>query len=336
MSPTAHTRPAEYPLINLVAPPWGLRDGHADATYYPVPWLLSSAGYGVLVDNSETSYFRLGSDQAGAWSVEVTPTPEGGETGAPAVGAIQQLALRFFAGPKPADALRRFTEATGRQPKPASPWVLGPWYQADDDDATEVAALRAADAPFSALQTYTHYLPCGAQVGQADAEAQRVATAHDAGLAITTYFNPMICSSYQPAYQRAAEAGALTRDAAGNPYLYRYGADVDQAFLVGQFDFTTEAGPRAVPRTPRRSRRHRLRRLDGGLRRVHAARLGLGRRDSGDQRAQPISVRLPLRRQPRDRRKPAPRRAVPAVRLDRCGAVRPGRLGRGPHHRVRL
>ena len=42
----------------------------------------------------------------------------------------------------------------------------------------------------------------------------------------------MICTSYQPAYQRAADAGALTADAAGNPYLYRYGADVDQAFLV--------------------------------------------------------------------------------------------------------
>ena len=40
-----------------------------DATYYPVPWLLSSRGYGVLVDNPETSYFRL--DQAGSWSVEV-------------------------------------------------------------------------------------------------------------------------------------------------------------------------------------------------------------------------------------------------------------------------
>jgi alpha-glucosidase (family GH31 glycosyl hydrolase) len=232
----------EYPLINLFTPPWGLRDGHQDATYYPVPWLLSSAGYGVLVENSETSYFRLGSDQPGAWSVEVTPIPEGGETGAPAVGSIDHVQLDFFAGPKPADALRRFTAMTGRQPKPASPWLLGPWYQADDDAASEIAALHQADAPFSALQTYTHYLPCGAQVGQEQAERERVAQAHDAGLAITTYFNPMICTSYQPAYQRAAEAGALTADASGSPYLYHYGADVDQAFLVAQFDFSTDAG----------------------------------------------------------------------------------------------
>jgi alpha-glucosidase (family GH31 glycosyl hydrolase) len=237
-------QPEEYPVINLFTPPWGLRDGHADATYYPVPWLLSSRGYGVLIDNPQTSYFRLGSDQPDSWNLEVTPVPEGGETGAPLVGAINQLALRFFAGPKPADALKRFTAATGRQPKPASPWLLGPWYQADDDAGAEIAALRQADAPFSALQTYTHYLPCGAQVGQEQAEAERVASAHQAGVAITTYFNPMICTNYQPAYQRAADAGALTKDAGGNPYLYRYGADVDQNFMVGQFDFFTDAGRR--------------------------------------------------------------------------------------------
>ena len=52
----------------------------------------------------------------------------------------------------------------------------------------------------------------------------------------------MICSNYQPAYEQAVAAGALTRDGSGNPYLYRYGADVDQAFLVGQFDFFTAAG----------------------------------------------------------------------------------------------
>ncbi len=231
----------EYPLINLVAPPWGLRDGHTDATYYPVPWLLSSAGYGVLVDNPQTSYFHLGSEVDDAWSVEVVSAPEG-ESGAPIVSAVDRLSLRFFAGPRPADALRRFTAATGRQPPPASPWLLGPWYQADDDAGAELERLHAADAPVSALQTYTHYLPCGDQVPQGDAERGRVAAAHGAGVAITTYFNPMICSSYQPAFDRAADSGALTRDSSGNPYLYRYGADVDQAFLVGQFDFLRAAG----------------------------------------------------------------------------------------------
>ena len=233
-------QPEEYAGIGAFAPPWGLRDGRADATYYPVPWLLSTAGYGVLIDNPETSYFRLRADAADAWSAEVVSAPAG-ETGSAGAPPADHLVLRFFAGPRPLGALARMTRATGRQPAPAAPWVLGPWFQADDDEASEVAALRAADAPFSVLQTYLHYLPCGDQVGAGDQRA-RTDRAHEAGLAITTYFNPMICNDYQPAYGEAAAAGALTRDRLGQPYVYRYGADVDQAFFVSQFDFFTDAG----------------------------------------------------------------------------------------------
>ena len=232
-------QPEEYTLINLVAPTWGLREGHPESTYYPIPWLLSTAGYGVLADDPQTSYFRLADGES--WSVEVAAAPEN-ELGAPPATITRPVRFRFFAGPTPAGALRRFTEATGRQPKPAAPWVLGPWYQADDSESAELALLREADAPLSVLQTYTHYLPCGDQVGNDAAEAERIAGAHNAGVAITTYFNPMICTSYQPAYDRAAAAGALTRRRRGEPYVYRYGADVDQAFFVSQFDFFTEAG----------------------------------------------------------------------------------------------
>ena len=228
----------EYPLINFFTPRWGLRDDRPEATYYPVPWLLSTAGYGVLVDNPETSYFRLRSERPDAWSVEVVPAPAG-ETGAAGAPPVDRLALRFFAGPDPAAALRRFTRDTGRQPESA-PWALGTWFQADDDESAEVAQLREHDAPLSVLQTYVHYLPCGDQAGTPQRE--RTAAAHGAGLAITTYFNPMICGDYQPAYDAAAAAGALTADAAGEPYAYRYGTDIDQNFFVSQFDFFTEAG----------------------------------------------------------------------------------------------
>ena len=59
----------EYPVINAFTPTWGIREGHPESTYYPVPWLLSTAGYGVLVDDPQTSYFRLRADDPGAWSV---------------------------------------------------------------------------------------------------------------------------------------------------------------------------------------------------------------------------------------------------------------------------
>ena len=78
-------------IAGAIVPAWARRD-RDDDTYYPVPWLLSSRGYGVLVDNHETSRFDLGAAAAGALAAEA-----------------RALDLRVFAGPRPADALRRFT-----------------------------------------------------------------------------------------------------------------------------------------------------------------------------------------------------------------------------------
>ena len=229
---------AERPLISLFVPPWGFQQ-RDDATYFPVPWLLSTAGYGVLVDNTETSYHRLGTDSGDAWSVEVTAAPpdQPQAAGAPAPG---ELSLRVFAGPEPADALRRFTAATGRQPPAAAPWYFGPWFQPSGDERAQVATLRAADAPVSVSQTYTHYLPCGDQVGRRDELREQTAWFHSQGLATTTYFNPMICTGYAGAYGEAAARGALTEDAAGDPYVYHYSTAT--GFLVSQFDFSAPSG----------------------------------------------------------------------------------------------
>lgn len=211
-----------------------------DSTYFPMPWLLSTRGYGFLVDNSEVSYHRLGSDVPDRWSVEVAGLPDG--LGAHA--APDSLRFRVFAGPTPADVLQRFTAAMGRQPQPAAPWVLGPWFQATgalEVRQAQVQKLRAADAPLSVVQTYTHYLPCGSHIGREVPERMLTAAMHDLGAAITTYFNPMICTSH-PRFPDAAGRRALTRTATGAPYIYNYIAS--QVFQVGQVDFSTRTGVR--------------------------------------------------------------------------------------------
>jgi alpha-glucosidase (family GH31 glycosyl hydrolase) len=237
-------QPEERPFVAAFVPPPGFR-ARDDATYYPVPWLLSSRGHGVLVDNPETSYFRLATDRPDAWSLEVVGAPEvvDAPEGLPSQPAPERLRFRVFAGPTPAGALRRFTEITGRQPAPAAPWVFGPWFQPGgslDDTLAQIEKLRAADAPVSVAQTYRHYLPCGDHVGRREAERERTAALHAAGVAVTTYFNPMICESYEPAFSAAADAGALTRNAAGEPYIYDYTGST--IFRVGQFDFSAPEG----------------------------------------------------------------------------------------------
>jgi sulfoquinovosidase len=212
----------ERAFVPAFVPPWGFHP-RDDATYFPMPWLLSTDGYGVLVDSPQTSVYRLLSDSPGAWSVEVEAA---------------RLRMRVFGGPFPAGVLRRLTARIGRQPRPA-PYVFGPWYQPRDDEEAILAQLQRADVPMSVAQTYTHYLPCEDQRGREQAERERVARFHREGLAVTTYFNPMICTDHTR-YAEAAASGALVRDPLGQPYVYRYSTLED--FVVSQFDFTAPAG----------------------------------------------------------------------------------------------
>ncbi len=210
----------EDPFIRGFVPLPGQND-RADATYFPIPWLLSSRGAGLLVTDDGRSVFRLGSP----WRVEVDG---------------EHLGFDVFAGPTPAAALRRFTARVGRQPPAAAPFYFGPWWQPRGDEAANLKLLKEHKAAGSLVQTYTHYLPCGDQVTAR--ERARTERFHAAGLAVTTYFNPMVCTSHSARYDPARDAGALTKDALGNPYVYRYTGS--SAFFVSQYDFTSEAGRR--------------------------------------------------------------------------------------------
>ena len=215
---------AEWGVMGDLLPEWGTRF-RPDATYFPIPWLLSSRGYGVLIDNDEISYHRLAYEAPDAWSVEVETL---------------EMQFRVFGGPTPVKALSRYTEAVGTQPDDYAPWFFGPWVQTDyDERATEA---RDADVPMSLNAQYLHYLPCGAQQGNEEEQPIRTAANHDMGVAIHTYFNPMICVSYEPAFSQSEEQGALVQDGDGETYIYEYCSNLNRCFEVGQFDFTAENG----------------------------------------------------------------------------------------------
>ena len=218
-----------------VTPPWALQASD-DATYYPVPWLLSTRGYGVLVDQDDRSAFDLRAAARGTWAVTVDAAT---------------LRLRVFAGPRPADALRRFTAATGRQPAPPADWVFGPWFQTGQNDATPPALerewtrrLRDGDAPVSVAETHLHYLPCGAQRGREAAERARVRRLHATGLAVLTYLNPLVCQPYGELFDRALATGAFQARPGGGAYLYPgfVGGSIVGSRTLGQLDFGSRAG----------------------------------------------------------------------------------------------
>ena len=270
-----------------------------------------------------------------AWSVEV---------------AAPALALRVFAGPTPAAALRPLHRArSGASRRRPAPWAFGPWLQTGQpnapplaDQVADLAKLRAADAPVSAAETQLRYLPCGLDRGLEAYEAERVAFYHREGLAVLTYVNPMLCQSYEPLFSQAVAAGALQRTADGRVATVRL---VRRRHGPGGLHDPARRPVRLLPprrrrrlrRRPAPDRRDRPRRLDGGLRRVHAAR-GRGRRADRHRRPQPLPDVLPLRgarHRPRAAAGP-PGRALPALGLDRRGALRRRRLGRRPDDDVRL
>ena len=218
--------PGEYGIPAATVPPWGFEE-RADATYFPMPWLVSTRGFGLLVNNYEHSLFRLVTEDPGEWSVEVE-APE--------------LDLTFIPGPEPADVVRRLTERTGRQPKPVAPWQLGPWFQTghgnqQPEELSYLQALRDADAPVSAMETHMRYLPCGVDQGNEESERARAAAIHAAGLAAIGYLREAVCSSYIGVFDPAVAAGALLRHPDGSPYLFRsfVGTGISD---VGMFDFS--------------------------------------------------------------------------------------------------
>jgi alpha-glucosidase (family GH31 glycosyl hydrolase) len=190
----------EYSLVEAITPRWAIRR-RRDATYFPVPWLLSSRGYGVLTESHEWSCHDLTADDQ--WSVIVL---------------TKRLSLRIFAAASPADALAMFTAATGRQPRPAAEWFFGPWIQTGQADLVPIAeerailnALREATAPVVAVETHMRRLPGGAHAGRRDAERDRTVEFHSRGLASVTYLSPMVSRTYSEVFDAAARKQLFER-----------------------------------------------------------------------------------------------------------------------------
>jgi alpha-glucosidase (family GH31 glycosyl hydrolase) len=190
-------------------------------TNFPIPWLVSTRGLGFLIDQTERSTFNLLDERGDAWHAQAE---------------AQRFAFTVFAGPRPADVVRRYSDYAGRQPNPRR-WFFGPWVQFKDPWPER---FRALDVPATVAQTYTHYLPCGVHRGNEARERKNTARHHGLGYKITTYFNPHICTTYQPVYDDAARRGLLVKNPQGEPYLLTNPFTADQ--IVSEVDFTHPGG----------------------------------------------------------------------------------------------
>ncbi|HSW11322.1 MAG TPA: TIM-barrel domain-containing protein [Solimonas sp.] len=197
-------------------------------TNFPIPWFLSSKGYGFMLDSYAYSAFRL--HRSEQWNVET-----------------RENRIRFlvFGGPTPAQALSRFVAHNGRQPAPAE-WFFGPWYQplgTTEFRRELITNWREWDVPVTVSQTYAHYLPCAAQSGRRDALREENDYYHRHGYRVTTYVNSFVCRGHPGGADVQGDSeGYFIKTAAGGSYPLPYIAYPDAISYV--VDFTN---PAAIP-----------------------------------------------------------------------------------------
>lgn len=149
-------------------------------THFPVPFYISSAGYGLWLDTSYRSEFSFGADGGGTVGV-----------------SAEEPRLRYtvFVNDDPKRTIEDFTYRTGRARLPA-PWVFGPRKRvgpnSEAQGMSEIAALREYGIPMTTVDDSIHFLPHGSHLGREEELAEWTRKAHGLGYKVMGYFNPYV------------------------------------------------------------------------------------------------------------------------------------------------
>ena len=88
-------------------------------TYMPIPFMLSSAGYGVYVESDRWMQFDLAATQPDCWVLEADLGPD------------ETLTMTWFTGDDPLDIISQFTQMTGPAVLPPL-WAFGLWMSGNE------------------------------------------------------------------------------------------------------------------------------------------------------------------------------------------------------------
>ncbi|MFN8660300.1 MAG: glycoside hydrolase family 31 protein [Thermomicrobiales bacterium] len=183
-------------------------------TYFPIPFVLSSQGYGLMLDTTRSGTFRLGSDREDAWQVSVD-------------GAVLDAVI--FTGPEPLDVIEQFTGLTGRPPLP-QPWALGVWkttLSGADSVRAEAQRLRDEDLGVSAVWIYDQLeletnsgwnSAMGYPEGEYPDLPGLVAELHDGGFKVLGYLNTQFIVN-RPRTDEGIDKGYFLKRPNGETYL---------------------------------------------------------------------------------------------------------------------
>ncbi len=163
-------------------------------THIPIPFVLSTRGYGLWIDTTARTGFDLGAEVPSAWRVYA-----------------DEASLRFtvMVHRDPRDTLAHFTRLTGRAHAPA-PWVFGPRRRVDHGAMVgaepEWLALRTHHVPTTMADDTTHFLPHAGGAGREDELRAWNRQLHAYGYKSIAYFNANV-SADRPAARELAAYG---------------------------------------------------------------------------------------------------------------------------------
>ena len=157
-------------------------------TYYPVPFFLSTIGYGFWLDTTYFNQFELASESDDAWRAwEVGPT----------------LAFEIYtpvAGdprPWPLQVIDTFTAKTGRPMIPPD-WSFGPRRRIDRGNmigaVSELQAMRDQGLAITSADDTLHFAPNGDDLGNEAVLSAWVQSATALGYKMIGYYNPYFSS----------------------------------------------------------------------------------------------------------------------------------------------
>ena len=200
------------------------------STYKPIPFFMSTSGYGLWVDTTGEATFDLNASDKGEIVVDVTTA---------------KLRIVLFPGPAFPSILERFTAQAGRAVVPPY-WAFAPWKARDyhqnqeqvieDVDKNRELGLPASviliDSPWESA--YNDYKFNPKQFADAPGMVKYV---HAQGYKLVLWHTPWINSKSDPPkeagfagkiaplaenYQFAADQGLFVKNQNGSPYVGRW------------------------------------------------------------------------------------------------------------------
>ncbi len=170
-------------------------------TYYPVPFFVSTEGYGFWLDSTWRNEFDLATDHDDVWRVWHI---------GPSIAYEIYVSIPDDERSWPYHVIDLFTERTGRPMVPPD-WTFGPRRRIGTgsrvDDVPEIQAMRDEDLAITAVDDAVHFLPRGSHVGREEALEAWVDEGHRLGYRVNCYYNSLFSADPTVAIADVVEQG---------------------------------------------------------------------------------------------------------------------------------